>query len=132
MKFNAFHIGETGQMLSKYMDGNQSTCMIVNSKLRYLSTKSQKLSFQECWPVCVITENSLTISTTNLKWHTNLVFNPDSLPVSTSINFTLLPPTPLPLLLLPPCSICWHCESTSTADESHSVGQKLQFLVYSF
>ena len=52
-----------------------------------------------------------------LKWYTNSFFKPDSLTVLKSGNLTLPPPLPSPSV------ICYHYgQSTSTVDESHSVG----------
>ena len=50
-----FYVGETDQMLSKSMNGHQSTCTIVNSNLLVpIHTKSHQLQFQECWSIRVI------------------------------------------------------------------------------
>ena len=64
-----------------------------------IHTKSHQFSFQECWSICdkhKLPDATPTMSTANLKWHINLLFGPDSLPVSTSDNLTRPP-----LLLLP-------------------------------
>ena len=37
-KYNAFYIGEMGQIPSKRINGHWFTCMVVNSDLRYPST----------------------------------------------------------------------------------------------
>ena len=60
---------------------------------------------------------------------TIMYFNLVHLPILTSVNHTLLPPTPTsPLSPLPSSSTCYHYgQSISTADESHSAGWKLQF-----
>ena len=45
---------------------------------------------------CKLLDATPTMSTFNLKWHTNMYFNPDSLLVLISINFNLLPFSALP------------------------------------
>jgi hypothetical protein len=57
----------------------------------------------------------------NLKWHTNFYFNPDTLPVSTSSNFPQHLPLSLPFSPL-------EAPANTLADKSHSVGWKLIFL----
>ena len=54
-KCNAFYIGETGQMLSKHVNGHRSTCKVMNSDLPVpIHTQSHQLPFQEYWSVRVI------------------------------------------------------------------------------
>ena len=43
-KCEAFYIGETGQMLSKRVNGHRSTCMVANSDLP-IHTQSHQLPF---------------------------------------------------------------------------------------
>ena len=55
MKCKAFYIGETGQMLSKRVNRQHSTCTVMNSDLQVpIHTQSHQLPFQECWSVRVI------------------------------------------------------------------------------
>ena len=93
-KCNAFYIGEMGHMFSKHVNGHRSTCMIMNSDLLVpIHTQSHQLPFQECWSVLVIhklPDTTPTISAANLKQHTNLYFNLDSLPVFASVNLILI------------------------------------------
>ena len=54
-KCKAFYIGETGQMLSKRVNGHRSTCTVANSDLPVpIHTQSHQLPFQECWSVRVM------------------------------------------------------------------------------
>ena len=47
--------GETGQMLSKRVNGHRSTCKVANSDLPVpIQTQSHQLPFQECWLISVI------------------------------------------------------------------------------
>ena len=47
--------GETGQILSKRVNGHRSTCTVTNSDLPVpIHTQSHQLPFQECWSVRVI------------------------------------------------------------------------------
>ena len=91
-------------MLSKRINGQWSTCTVVNSNLPVpIHTQSHQLPFQECWSILVIhklPDAIPTMSTANLKQHTNLYFNPDSLPVSTSGNLTRPSPPLLPFSFL--------------------------------
>ena len=100
IKCNAFYIGEMGQMFSKCINGHRSTYVIVNSDLPVPNhTKSQQLSFQECWSIYIIYKlltPSPTKCTANLKQYSNLSFqkvfqhkHPQKL--------TLLSPTPITL-----------------------------------
>ena len=42
-------------MLSKRMNGQQSTCMIMNSDLPVpINTKFHQLPYQESWSICII------------------------------------------------------------------------------
>ena len=70
-KCNAFYIGETGQMLSKRVNGHRSTCKVVNSDLPVpIHTQFHQLPFQDCWSIRIIT-NSWMPPQTNLKWYIN-------------------------------------------------------------
>ena len=64
-----------GQMLLKHMNRHLSTCVIVNSD--HLSTQnSTSIPFRNADPSTSYT-NFLTISTANVKWHTNMSYNSD-------------------------------------------------------
>ena len=54
-KCEAFYIVETGQMLSKRVNGHFSTYTVTNSDLPVpIHTQSPQIPFQECWSVRVI------------------------------------------------------------------------------
>ena len=77
-KCNAVNIRQTGQMLSKHMKGNSSTCITVNSNLQVsIHTIFHQLPF--LCALYITLHFHLTMPTTSLKWHTNLSFNPDNL-----------------------------------------------------
>jgi hypothetical protein len=71
--------------LSQHINGHWSTSIIVNSDLPLpVYTKSHQLSFQERWSIHVthkFPDATPTMSTANLKWHTNLYFNPHNQPL---------------------------------------------------
>jgi len=54
-KCKTFYIGETGQILSKHVNGHHSTFTVMKSNLPVpIHTQSLQLPFQECWSVRVI------------------------------------------------------------------------------
>ena len=68
----------------KCKNGHLSTCMIVNSDVLIPIYPSASYTNSLIPPA--------TTSAANLKWHTNLYFNPGSLPVLKSNSLTLLLP----------------------------------------
>ena len=87
---NAFYTGETSCSLSDRMNGHRFTTTVSNPDLPVaIHTQSHQIPFQECCLLVSYT-NYLTppqtTSSGNLKLHTNLSSNPDTPPVSISVN----------------------------------------------
>jgi hypothetical protein len=124
-KSNAFYIGETGQMISKYMNGH-----------RYLSKSAAFSGMLIC--SCHTPRLHHAMYTANMKWHTNFYFNSDSFPILTSIILTQLPPIPLPFshsplavpwLKAPVCLFVLDCLLSATGCR-HKPGKYSSFLPF--
>ena len=80
-KFNAIYIGETGQMLSKHINGPLTWLWTLTFQYSSIPNSISSLS-RNAGPSTSFTNSSPpTMSVTYLKWHTKSYFNPDSLPV---------------------------------------------------
>ena len=113
-------------MLLKHKEGHWCTCTIVNyDVLVLIHNKSHQFPCQECWSIHIIHKLPVAIPDhvfCQLEITYLIVFNPDSPPVLTYINPTMLPST------IPH----WHLLMLQLiySNKSHSVGWKLQFFSF--
>ena len=101
-KCEAFYIGETGQILSKCVNGHRSICTVAN--YRYPSTSNPTSSLSKNAGPSTLFINSqippLTMSAANMKWRIYSFWNSANSQVSTSYNLTGPPPPLLPVFPL--------------------------------
>ena len=109
---NAFYFGETHRSLSNHMNEHQFTTMVSNPDLPVaIHTQSQQIPFQECWSVSVIHKLPDSISDHirhQFETAYHLSSNPDTPPVSTSVNppNSTLAPVALKVLIQSPVFYC--------------------------
>ena len=93
-----FTFGETCHSLSDRMNGHHFTTTLWNSELSLAIHTQSHHSLSRNAGLLVSYTNYLTppqtTYATNLKLHTNLSSNPDTPPVSTSVNPPQIPPSP--------------------------------------